>query len=485
MKKNERMKKWNKYLTLMLMLIMAGFFSFRAGITEVKAADPKAWQKINGVCYNGSGQKIPGAITRGIDVSSWQGVINWKKVKNSDVDFAFIRIAHGVDQIDSRYEYNMTEAEAAGIPVGTYVYSLALTKSQAYEEARLAIKKMQGHKVSYPVVYDLEDKSISSKLSKSEVADLAVTFCNEIRAAGYYPMLYCNLDWYNNYVDWDKLSGIDVWVACYGDSIPAPSRTQYNYTIWQSTDGDGGGRLNPTKGLIDGIPIYNNCDIDFGFVDYTKKITPRTRCLSSYTLAKNGWYEENGKTFYYVNDQKVTGWKKIDGKYYYFNKTKGLYRCKLLISPKKNICYVDKNGARVTNRWVTWEKKRYYMASNGYALKGVHKINGKYYYFNTKNAYMYKNKKAVNSKGDIYYFGSDGARYCDGFFKIKENGKTNTYYFEKNGKACFGWKTIEGKRYYFYKKNSSKAGIMAKNTKIRNSRGKIYIFDSNGVCVNA
>ena len=102
MKKNERMEKWNKYLTLMLMLIMAGFYSFRAGITEVKAADPKAWQKINGVCYNGSGQKIPGAITRGIDVSSWQGVINWKKVKNSDVDFAFIRIAHGVDQIDSR-----------------------------------------------------------------------------------------------------------------------------------------------------------------------------------------------------------------------------------------------------------------------------------------------------------------------------------------------------------------------------------------------
>lgn len=481
------MRKGHRFLSMICMLFLFVFlgvslkpFEARAA---VKAADPKAWQKINGICYNGSGQVIPGAITRGIDVSSWQGVIDWKKVKKSDVDFAFIRIAHGINQLDSQYEYNMTQAEAAGVPVGTYVYSLALTKTQAYEEARLAIKKMQGHKVSYPVVYDLEDISISSKLSKSEIADLAIVFCNEIRAAGYYPMLYCNLNWYDNYVDWSKLSGLDVWVARYGDSISAPSRTQYNYTIWQSTDGDGGGRLRPTKGLIDGIPIYNNCDINFGFVDYTKKITPRSRCLSSYSLMKNGWVEEDGKTFYYVNDQKVTGWRKISGKYYYFNKTKGLYRCKLLISPKKNICYVDKTGARVANRWITWDKKRYYMDSNGYALKGVHEINGKYYYFHPKNAYMYKNKKAVNKKGDIYYFGSNGAR-CTGFCNIKETGKTNTYYFGKDGKACFGWKKVSGKYYYFYRKNSSRAGIMAKNTKIKNSKGRVYIFNRNGVCTN-
>ena len=82
-------------------------------------ANSRAWQKINGVCYNGSGVEIPGAITRGIDVSEWQGTINWQSVKNSNVDFAFVRIAYGSNYLDKTYDYNMQQAEQAGVPVGT------------------------------------------------------------------------------------------------------------------------------------------------------------------------------------------------------------------------------------------------------------------------------------------------------------------------------------------------------------------------------
>ena len=77
--------------------------------------------------YNGSGAEIPGVVTRGIDVSEWQGKINWQKVKNSDIDFAFIRISSGTDYMDKYYDYNMSSANEADLPVGTYVYSKATT----------------------------------------------------------------------------------------------------------------------------------------------------------------------------------------------------------------------------------------------------------------------------------------------------------------------------------------------------------------------
>ena len=94
----------------------------------------------------------------------------------------------------------------------------ALSTTTALKEAQLAISKMQGYKVSYPVVYDLEYAK-ASKLSAKTVSEMALTFCNEVRRAGYYPMVYCNTNWYDNYIDWSLLSGVDVWIARYGDTI--------------------------------------------------------------------------------------------------------------------------------------------------------------------------------------------------------------------------------------------------------------------------
>ena len=156
------------------------------------AADKLAWQKINGVCYNGSGKKIPGAITRGIDVSSWQESINWSQVKTSNVDFAMIRISHGLSYMDPYYEANMRGAENAGIPAGCYVYTAARNVSEAIEEAQMAIRKMNGFTVSYPVAYDIEDETLASTLTKAQLTDLVIAFCTEIRNAGYYPIVYCN-----------------------------------------------------------------------------------------------------------------------------------------------------------------------------------------------------------------------------------------------------------------------------------------------------
>lgn len=471
--------------------------AFSDSKTDTKKTDPKAWKKINGICYNGSGKKIQGAITWGMDVSEWQGNINWSKVKKSGIDFAFVRISYGVGYLDKTYGANMKKANAAGVPVGTYVYSLATTTKQALKEAQLAIEKMKGYKVSYPVVFDLESPQMG-KLSDSQVSRLALTFCNEVRKAGYYPMVYCNAYWYNNHIDWNLLNGIDVWIASYGDTILAPSHDDYKYTIWQSTDGDGGGLLNPTKGLVDGVPASNNIDVDFGYVDYTKVIVPRTEPVSGYVPAelpdysadgentsdRTGWETVDDQTCYYFNGEKVTGWKKIEGKYYYFDPdTAILWKDQLITTEDNCIYYVDKEGVRAESQWVNYNGKTYYMASDGCAVKYLRKIDGKYYYFNSQKGYMYKKRKIIRSNGDIYYLGSDGAAYTEGFLKLKENGNTNTYYFGRNGKAHKGWLTLKGKSYYFYKGKSQKSGTRAENITLTSSNNVVSVFDKNGVCV--
>lgn len=460
------------------------------------AVSKKAWQKINGICYNGSGVEIPGAITRGIDVSEWQGKINWSGIKSCGVDFAFVRISYGTGYLDKTYDYNMEQAELAGVPVGTYVYSTATTTMGALKEAQLAIRKMNGYKVSYPVVFDLE-YSKAKNLSKQEVSKMALTFCNEVRKAGYYPMVYCNLDWYRNYIDWNLLSGIDVWIASYGDRIQAPNKDLYSYAIWQSTDGNEEIGLNSTRGLITGIPKENDVDVNFGYVDYTQKITPRWNVAADYvasskpdtsmndngTVIKNGWIEEDGKTYYYVAGDKTTGWKTIDGKTYYFHlKTGAMYQNRV-IKVDGEYYYMDETGARVASQWAEYNGKTYYLSEDGKALKGLKKLNGKYYWFHTKYAYMFKDKVIIRSSGPIYYVGSDGACYTNGMRKVTTGGKTYTYYFKKNGQAHKGWLTYKGKKYYFYNGTSKLSGTRAENIRLTSSKNIVSVFNSKGVCV--
>lgn len=432
------------------MVPAAGSAAADKGRSKVNA---KAWKKINGVCYNGSGKVIPGAITRGIDVSEWQGNIDWTKVKKSDIDFAFVRISYGLNHYDYTYESNMIKAEQAGVPVGTYVYSTALSAETALKEAQYAIEKMQGYKVSYPVVFDLEYAK-ASNLSPKKVSQMALVFCNEVRKAGYYPMVYCNTNWYDNYIDWSLLSGIDVWIARYGDTIQAPDKDRYNYTIWQCTDGNTESGLNSTSGLVAGIPAGNDVDVNFGYIDYTKKITPRKEQASDYVPSKKPVIS-NGQ------DKIESGLYEEDEKYY----------------------FIDEDGECVSDKWETVNGKTYYFGTDGYALKGMKKVDGKYYWFNKKYCYMYKNRRVTRANGDIYYFGSDGVRYESGMTQVNENGKVHTYYFQKNGKAYKGWLTLEGKKYYFYKGSSAVSGTRAENITLTSSRKVVSVFDSAGVCM--
>ena len=311
-------------------------------------------------------------------------------------------------------------------------------------------------------------------------------------------MVYCNTYWYDNFIDWSMLSGLDVWIARYGDTIQAPDANRYSYTIWQSTDGNTESGLNTTRGLVDGVPSYNDVDLDFGYVDYTKKITPRWKSVSSYTPAtkpntdsyngssstRNGWVEtESGKTYYYTNGKKAKGWKTIEGKTYYFDQNTGVMYQKKLFTVDGKIYYVNKYGIRVSDRWEKYDGKKYYFTSDGTALKGMKKVDGKYYWFHTTDGYMFQNRRVTRKNGDIYYFGEDGTRCENGMYKITEKGAVHTYYFQKDGKAYKGWLTYKGNKYYFYKGSAALSGTRAENITLTSFSNLVSVFDKKGVCI--
>ena len=475
-------KKWMRTVLWAFLLVLP-FLSLPAGTVH---AAGNMWAKKDGVCYNGSGKTIPGAITRGIDVSEWNGLINWKKAAGSNVDFAFIRVSYGLSKKDDYYDYNIRNATAAGLPVGVYIYSTARSFTSALAEAQYVIDAIDGYKISYPIVFDLEDPSMTS-MSKAKIARIAKIFCDEIRKAGYTPMIYCNQKWYDNYIDWSIINDVDVWLARYNEKIRCPDKNLYRYTIWQASDGNAQSGLKSTAGLVAGISKSVNVDINFGFTDYAKKIRPRKHAVSSYTPSvevpyhENGWVTQNGVRYYYLDGEYAKGWHKIGGKYYYFKSNGALKKKALIRSSRGNLYYVDKNGVRVKNKMVTVGGKTYYMGASGRAVKGLVWYDGSYYYFDDTAMTMVFSKKIVKGK-KIYYAQADGTLVTSRFYTLKENGKKNVYYFGDSAEALLGLQKIDGIQYYFYKAGKN-IGVRAKNTTIVSKYGNAYEFGSDGALV--
>ena len=130
-------------------------------------------------------------MKNGIDVSRWQGNINWDLVKNSGMSFAIIKLG-GADQgyyVDSCFEQNYAKAKAAGVPVGAYWYSNAKSGDEARKEARFFIEKLKGKQFEYPVYMDVEEKAMLN-LGREKLSDVIASFLNEMESAGYFAGLY-------------------------------------------------------------------------------------------------------------------------------------------------------------------------------------------------------------------------------------------------------------------------------------------------------
>lgn len=193
-----------------------------------------------------------GVVTshKGIDVSKYQGSINWAEVKADGVEYAFIRLGirgygSGKIVLDEFYEENMNGASENGVKAGVYFFTQAMTVEEAQEEAAFVIENLAGYDVSCPVVFDVElisntgNKGRADSLTKEERTEVAIAFCEAIKAAGYTPMIYGNVICFTQLLDMTRLNDYEKWYAFYDDYMYMP----YEVSCWQYTE----------KGKVKGI----------------------------------------------------------------------------------------------------------------------------------------------------------------------------------------------------------------------------------------
>lgn len=201
---------------------------------------------------------------KGIDVSSWQSVIDWSKAKAAGTDFAILREGYGTEawdsQTDTYFKTNYDGAKAAGIKVGIYHYSYAMNVQQAVLEADMCLYNLKRYNVQldYPVFYDVENTSGSYNqygLSSSTLSQMVVAFCSTIEAGGYKAGLYTNPHFFNNkFVDCTDLDKYDKWIANYQVDTPYVSKP---FTIWQYSSS---GHVNGVSGAV---------DVNYSYLDYS------------------------------------------------------------------------------------------------------------------------------------------------------------------------------------------------------------------------
>lgn len=166
-----------------------------------------------------------------IDVSKWQGTINWATVKSAGVKHAMIRAGYGnsTRQIDPQFKRNAAQCIALGIDWGVYWYSYATSPAQARQEARCCLQVIQGLKPTMPVAYDIEYEPGILALDNATRTAMVKAFLEEVEAAGYYGILYASTDFIRNRLNWQELTQYDVWAAQYGSKCTSP----LPYGIWQ------------------------------------------------------------------------------------------------------------------------------------------------------------------------------------------------------------------------------------------------------------
>jgi len=203
---------------------------------------------------------LSGKSELGVDVSVFQQDIDWQQVASAGVRFAMIRVGYrgygetGNVLTDENAQKNYQGAKNAGLKIGAYFFSQAVTVEEAKEEARLLLESIDGWKIDMPVVYDWErvdwvESSRTKELPVETVIECTKAFCQEIARAGYKPMIYFNTRLAEEEGYLEALLDYDMWLAMYDTTMDYP----YAIDMWQYTD----------SGVIPGIPT--NVDINLYF----------------------------------------------------------------------------------------------------------------------------------------------------------------------------------------------------------------------------
>ena len=209
-------------------------------------------QVIQGAKYNfaSDGSLVVGSGTMGIDVSKWNGSIDWNAVKNSGVNYVIIRVGYrGSSQgsliEDPKFKTNIKGATAAGLKVGVYFFTQAVDEVEAVQEASMVLDRISGYKISYPVFLDVEGSGgRGDAIDSATRTAVCKAFCNTIKNAGYTPGVYANKTWLTSKMDAGALSGYKIWLAQYAKTPTYTGR----YDLWQYRSD---GKVSGISGKVD------------------------------------------------------------------------------------------------------------------------------------------------------------------------------------------------------------------------------------------
>lgn len=212
--------------------------------------------------YDETGNKVSHL---GIDLSYHNGIVDWDKLAESGVEFVMLRCGYrgyteGGLVKDEKFEEYAAEANRVGINLGVYFFTQSISVEEAVEEAKFTIDLIKDYDISYPVALDTE--AISDKNARTNAAEIsdelrsemAIAFCEKIKEAGYYPMIYSSENWMRRDMNLEMLSEYDFWAAQYLEE----NDFLYDFTMWQYTD----------EGFVPGID--EAIDLDISMIDYAE-----------------------------------------------------------------------------------------------------------------------------------------------------------------------------------------------------------------------
>lgn len=200
----------------------------------------------------------------GVDLSKYNGNVDFKKLKDAGIQFAMLRLGSrgygsGTITLDDKFVEYAQNAAVSGIMTGAYFYSSAINETEAVEEANYIVGAVSGFNVKYPIAIDIErvsgDSSRTEKLTNEERTKIVKTFCDTVKGYGYNPIIYSTRDMLISGLNLEELDEYDVWLA----DEKIPTDYPYRFSIWQYSQ----------RGNIEGVD--GDVDLDLCFVKYEEK----------------------------------------------------------------------------------------------------------------------------------------------------------------------------------------------------------------------
>ena len=385
----------------------------------------------------------PKAICKGIDVSYHNGTIDWKRVKQSEVEYAIIRCGYGSNdknQDDKKWEENVKGCIDNNIPYGVYLYSYADTVEKASSEADHAIRLLQGKKLKYPVYYDLEEDKLRDKISKQTIADIAQTFCDKLSAKGYTVGIYANKDWFTNYLTDSRFNNWTKWVAQYNTVCNYKGK----YDMWQCS----------STGRVPGIS--GNVDLNYSYSPFENSYGGgNTNNGGTTNKYSDGLNEIEGELYYFKNnriDTSYSGLAQYGNEWYYIENGKVNWNYTGLAQRGIEWFYIEKGKlnwnhsgiVEYNNQWFYVERGRLNWNYTGLGQSG----NDWYYIVRGRVNWGYT---GLVQKGNEWFY-VKGGKLDWSYTGLVQKG--NEWFFVRNGRLDWGYTGLAcNGEYYFYVKN--------------------------------